>query len=130
MITCSLFCKLFIGNWSNPEQTTSCRLSVTTSSLTHQPVSLTFSLCTPLSGCYILLQTHRYFVLCIPHVRTKDFGQCHASCCAEKHWNFPPLFVTFLLCAGVSVCVCVWVCVCMRVCVCVGVVCEEYNMTI
>ena len=125
-------CNLFIGYRSNPEQTTSCQLSVTTSSLTHQPVSLTFSLCTPLPVHFILLQTHGYFVLCIPHVRTKKIGQCHSSCCAQKHWNFPPLFVMFLLCANVSVCVCVCVCVCVHVCVreCVGVVCEEYNMTI
>ena len=37
--------------------------TVTTSSLTHlPPVSLTFTLCTPLSGSFILLQRHGYFV--------------------------------------------------------------------
>ena len=40
------------------------KLSIpTTSSLTHLlPISLTFWLCTPLLGSFVLLQTHRYFV--------------------------------------------------------------------
>ena len=39
------------------------QLSVTTSSPTHLlPISLTFSLCTPLPNSFVLLQTHGYFV--------------------------------------------------------------------
>ena len=41
-VMCTFFCKPFIGYQSNPEQTTNCQLSVTTSYLT-SPISLTFS---------------------------------------------------------------------------------------
>ena len=48
---CKLSFKLFTGYRSKLELTTKCQLSVTTSSLTHLlPVSMTFSLCTPLPG--------------------------------------------------------------------------------
>ena len=46
-----------------PEWTTNCQLSVTTSSPTHLlPISLTFSLCTPLPVSFVLLRTHGHFV--------------------------------------------------------------------
>ena len=65
---CNLFCKLSVDYRSKPEQTTKCWLSVTTSSLTHiLPISLT-SLCTPLPGSFVPLQTD---TLC-PCVRKKQ----------------------------------------------------------
>ena len=57
VIMCNLFCKLFLGYRIDY------KLSTVKTSLTHfLPTSLTFSLCTPLQGSFVLLQTNRYFV--------------------------------------------------------------------
>ena len=51
--------------------------------LTHLlPISLTFSLCTPLPGNFVLLQTHGYFVS--PMTEQKTSGQRCFSYCAPK----------------------------------------------
>ena len=85
---CNLFCKLFIGYRSKPEQTTNGQLSVTTYSLTHLlPIPLT-SLCTLHPGSFVLLQTHRYFIS--PMSEQKTFGQRCFSYCAPKQWNSLP----------------------------------------
>ena len=47
----------------NKKSDTRMAASVLVSSLTHLlPISLTFSLCTPLPGSFVLLQTHGHFV--------------------------------------------------------------------
>ena len=57
----NLFCKLFIGCWSKPGQT-SCQLSVTAYSPIHfLLISPTFSLHKPLLGSFVLLHTHSLY---------------------------------------------------------------------
>ena len=58
VITCKIFFKLFIGYRSKPGYTTHCQLSP----IHLLPISLTSSLCTPLPGSFVLLQTCVYFV--------------------------------------------------------------------
>ena len=86
---CNLFCKLFIGYRSKPEQTTNCQLSVTATSAHLLPVSLIFSLCTPLPGSFVLLQIHKYFVC--PILEQNVWPPLFLLVCsAPKWWNSLP----------------------------------------
>ena len=86
---CNLFCKLFIGYRFKPEQTTNCQLSVTATSAHLLPVSLIFSLCTPLPGSFVLLQIHKYFVC--PILEQNVWPPLFLlGCSAPKWWNSLP----------------------------------------
>ena len=51
------------------------------------PMSLTFSLCTPLPDSLVLLQTHGYLA---PQVKVNKSGQCCFSYSAPQEWNYLP----------------------------------------
>ena len=83
VITCKIFFKLFIGYRSKPGYTTHCQLSP----IHLLPVSLTSSLCTPLPGSFVLLQTCVYFVS--PMLKQTQSVNTF-SYCAPKQWNSLP----------------------------------------
>ena len=71
----------------NKKSDTRMAASVLVSSLTHLlPISLTFSLCTPLPGSFVLLQTR---IFRIPHFRTQTY--CAPRENPEKFVHFPEL---------------------------------------
>ena len=118
VITCSLFCKLFIGNRSNPEQTTSCRLS--------QPLLWLISLFLWPSHCVHPFQAATfscrhtdtlYFVS--PMLEQKILANAMPPA-VLKSIGISPHSLLHSFCVQVWVCVCVCVCVhaCVRVCGC------------
>ena len=122
----NLFCKLFIGCWSKPGQTTSCQLSVTAYSLIHLlPISPTFSQHKPL---LVLLHTHSlyknlwptlFLLLCSKAVEFSPFWHpTHSilSCLQSCLFTCLPILTPGYI---PSVYVCVCNCVSGYVCVCV-----------
>ena len=123
----NLFCKLFIGCWSKPGQT-SCQLSVTAYSPIHfLLISPTFSLHKPLLGSFVLLHTHSlyknlrptlFLLLCSGFSPfwhpSHSILSCLQSCLFTCLPILTPYYIPSMCVKTVIALVCVCVCVCAR----------------